>query len=285
MDTDTFSDKDVIDYSKNNFINIKMNTDTDEGFELFKSFHGVSLPTLLFLDSNGDEIDRFIGYYDAQQYLEKINNIKNGINTLDYFLSLYNQYPDSSYLALQIGNKYLERKNIDIAKPFFSDVLNGKDNKYYQEANYRLAILEYENNNFDPLLDFIDENPNSDFTYSGLRSIIRYYRGTADTTSEIKYYNKLITFFPTDPNALNSYGWRMSELEINLEDALEKTQLAVRLSEENSETQANIIDTAAEILWKLGKIKEAIIAIEKAIFINPDKEYFIDQKNKFSESL
>ena len=70
----------------------------------------------------------------------------------------------------------MERNLIDDAKPLFYNVLNGKNKKYYQEAEYRLAYLEYENNNFEPLLTFIDNNPNSDFTYTGIRTMIRYYR-------------------------------------------------------------------------------------------------------------
>ena len=77
----------------------------------------------------------------------------------------------------------------------------------------------------------------------------------------------------------------MSELEINLDDALKKTQLAVQLSNDNIGTKANILDTEAEILWKLGRVDEAIQTIEKAILINPDYEYFIGQKNKFLNSL
>jgi len=285
LDTDTFSDIEVINFSESNFINLKINTDTDEGFELFKKFHGVSLPTLLFLDNQGNEIDRLIGYQESKTYLSKINDIVNGINTLEYFLNKYKSYPDSSALALKIGNKYLERNITDKSKFFFLKVLSNTNIKYHQEAKYRLAFLEYENNNLDPILNFIDNNPNSDFTYAALRSILRYYRGLSDTTSELTYYNKMVNFFPTDPNALNSYSWRMSELEINLNDALEKSIQAVNLSNDNLESKANILDTQAEILWKLGRIKEAIEVIEKAIQINPDKEYFTDQKNKFLESL
>ena len=217
--------------------------------------------------------------------MQKINDIVNGVNTLEYFLNLYKQYPDSSALALQIGNKYLERNIIDSAQTFFLHVANDSNTKYHQEANYRLAYLEYENNNFTPLLNFIDNNPNSDFTYSGIRTMIRYYKGVSDTISELEYYSKLIYLFPTDPQALNGYGWRMSQLEMNLENALEKTQLAISLSNDNLDAKANILDTEAEILWKLGRIDEAIKVIEEAIIINPEKEYFHDQKQKFLDSL
>ena len=89
-------------------------------------------------------------------------------------MQLYEAHPDTRIIALHIGNKNLERNIIDTAKTFFLNVLDGKETKYHQEADYRLAFLEYENNNLKPLLNFIDNNSNSDFTYAGLRSVIRY---------------------------------------------------------------------------------------------------------------
>ena len=286
MDTDTFTDKKIIDYSDKNFINLKINTDTDSGHELFKKFHGVSLPTILFLDSNANEIDRIVGYSPPEEYLKQINNINNNINTLEYFLNQLQFHPDSAAINIAIGNKYLERNIIDKATQYFDNVIDksSANKKYYQEAKYRLAFIEYENNNLEPLLNFIEKNQNSDFTYSGLRTVIRYYKSLQDTMSELQYYEKLIMLFPSDPNALNSYGWRMSELDRNLKDALEKTKLAVSLTNEDLNSKANILDTEAEILWKLGRINEAIEAIEKAIKINPNKEYFKNQKKKFIES-
>ena len=284
MDIDTFTDHRIIEFSKENFINLKMNVDTQYGREIFDQFHGVSLPTILFLNPNGEEIDRFIGYYNSDDYFKKINDIKNNINTLEYFLKQYELYPDSGNIALQIGNKYLERKKIDTAKKYFENVLKSNDSKSSQEANYKLAFLEYENQNFEPILSFIDNHPNSDFTYSAIRSMTRYYRGILDTVSEITYYEKLIEYFPTDINALNSYAWRMSELNINLGKALKTVQKAVDLSSDSPSSQANILDTEAEVLWKLGRIEEAIIIINKAIIIDPDYTYFQEQKKKFLDS-
>ena len=76
----------------------------------------------------------------------------------------------------------------------------------------------------------------------------------------------------------------MAEIETNLLDALEKVQKAVVLSANDPGSQANIIDTEAEIYWKLKRYDEAIKVIEKAILIEPENEYFKDQKEKFIES-
>jgi len=76
----------------------------------------------------------------------------------------------------------------------------------------------------------------------------------------------------------------MAEIELNLLDALEKVQKAVVLSANDPGSQANIIDTEAEVLWKLKRFDEAIKAIKRSIAIDPENQYFKDQKEKFIQS-
>ena len=73
----------------------------------------------------------------------------------------------------------------------------------------------------------------------------------------------------------------MTELGVNLNDALSKSDQAIALSFDNPSLQTYVIDTKAEILWMLGRIDEAISAIDLAIDINPNDAYLIEQRNKF----
>ena len=66
----------------------------------------------------------------------------------------------------------------------------------------------------------------------------------------------------------------MSELDYNLEDALLKARLAVKLSDIN--TKAGIIDTEAEVLWKLERFDDAIEAIDRAISIDPQERLLLE---------
>ena len=95
---------------------------------------------------------------------------------------------------------------------------------------------------------------------------------------------ELSDIFNDDPSILNRYAWRMTELGKNLNDALNKSNQAIALSDNNISLQAYIIDTKAEILWMLGRVDEAIIAIDLAIDINPNDEYLIEQRYKFLNS-
>jgi len=45
-----------------------------------------------------------------------------------------------------------------------------------------------------------------------------------------------------------------------------------------------LLDTKAEILWKMNEIDEAIIIIDKAIEMDPKSQYYKDQKIKFKNS-
>ena len=58
----------------------------------------------------------------------------------------------------------------------------------------------------------------------------------------------------------------------------------MELSADDPNSQANIIDTEAEVLWKLKRFDAAIEAIERAIIIDGENQYFKDQKEKFIQS-
>ena len=76
----------------------------------------------------------------------------------------------------------------------------------------------------------------------------------------------------------------MTEINENLELALVQINLALNLLQDNEDGYANIIDTKAEILWKLGQSDEAIKWIDKAIDIDSASQYYKKQKEKFINS-
>jgi len=83
-----------------------------------------------------------------------------------------------------------------------------------------------------------------------------------------------------DPDVLRGIGSRA--LPQNLEDALSMVRMAVRLvAEEPAENQTQIMDTEAEVLWKLGRVEEAVAVIDRCIEMQPDDEYLRGQRVKF----
>ena len=77
LDQNTFSDPAVIEYCKNNFINLRINTDTEYGYEVYNAFNINALPMILFIDSEKRVIAQIQGYYGPVEYLNKIKNIND----------------------------------------------------------------------------------------------------------------------------------------------------------------------------------------------------------------
>ena len=149
------------------------------------------------------------------------------------------------------------------------------------EAKYFLSCLELSKNNYDSLQNYINKYPDSPFTKEAVNKLLKYFKSQNSIDMEIAYFNKYIDIYSDDPWFLNQFAWRMTELEKNLDKALEKINYAINIADENTDGIANIIDTKAEVLWKLGKNEMAIEAIEEAILLEPDNSYYQKQKNKF----
>ena len=75
LDKNTFTNHDVIQYCKENFINLKINTDTEYGYKIYKEFKVEFLPKILFINSNRNIIGDINGYHDPKDYLNKIKKI------------------------------------------------------------------------------------------------------------------------------------------------------------------------------------------------------------------
>ena len=88
-----------------------------------------------------------------------------------------------------------------------------------------------------------------------------------------------ITFDEIKKNCLK----KAKELNINLDSALEKINLAIILIINQEDALGNLLDTKAEILWKMGNSEDAIEIINQAILIDSTNSYFLQQKEKFSK--
>lgn len=115
-------------------------------------------------------------------------------------------------------------------------------------------------------------------------TLINYYQNNGDSDKESDIYKKYSDIFLSNINILNAYAWRMTEIQSNLEDALDKSIMAIKLSSNDLEKKANALDTKAEILWLLNRYDEAISTINVAIEINPESDYFKGQRTKFKNS-
>ena len=286
LEASTFKDKEIINLAKKNFINLKINAETEYGMPLFNRFNGTGYPLILFLDSNGNELDRISGFLPDYEFIIKMQNILNGKNTFTYYLDEYNKNNHSSEILFALANKYKEKNEIDKAISLYKQLLNSSNvsKSDYDNSKYSLAILSIQKNNTALILEYLNENPYSNNVEIAVFELINYYKSQQMNFEEIELYNKYLKKLDTSYNFLNSFAWRMSELNIDLEVALIKINEALELIEKNNEQYPNLLDTKAEVLWKSGKVDEAIKCIQQAIDLKPENKYYISQKEKFINS-
>ena len=234
----------------------------------------------------GDEVDRIIGFLPPAEFLIRIKDIAAKRNTLNDFLARYEEGEKNSEIIAAIAMKYEDRKEDEKAAEYYSMLIkeySEEESDYHVKGRFFLASHAFNNGDELALKKYIENNLNSKFQLMAYRKMIFHYVDSNQLEKELSVQRERIEKFPDDSNVLNSYAWRMAELEINLEDALVKVQKAIVLTI-NDPKQANIIDTEAEIFWKLKRFDEAIKSIDRAISMEPDNQYFKDQKEKFLES-
>jgi tetratricopeptide (TPR) repeat protein len=250
------------------------------------------MPTLIFLDSSGNEIDRIIGYLPAEKYQAKVAEIEANINTLGASIQKYESGERTAQLLFIMAQKYKDRNETEMASKYYTELLElfpELDEKMESKAQFELAYDQFKNGNMDPFNEFIDKFstfssdtvPVGNMAQQALSLMARFYKGSDNKVSELRLYARMLELYPNDPRMLNRYAWRMSEMGLNLEDALVKARYAVTLTEQDKDFQAGILDTEAEVLWKLGRFDDAILTIEKSLRIDPSNDYYMNQKTKF----
>jgi thioredoxin-related protein len=76
MDAKTFKDQKVASFLKDKTVAIKIDVDDNE--ELAKKYNIKSIPCLVFLDGDGKETGRILGFHDTAAFLEKAEKIATG---------------------------------------------------------------------------------------------------------------------------------------------------------------------------------------------------------------
>ena len=287
LDASTFQDKDLIALAKENFVNLKIDAESDYGRELFDQFQGTGYPLIVFLDQNGLEVDRFYGYLPAYEFIMKMENVISGENTFTYYLNEYNKNNHTAEILKPLADKYKDKGNNDMALNLYKQLIvsSNVSKEDYKVAEYNIASLSLENNQTNYILTYLKDNQEDSNFENGVYDLINYYKSNQMLADELATYIKYLPLLNQSYNFLNSYAWRMSELDKNLDDALKKVDMALILIGKEHKGYANILDTKAEVFWKIGNIKDAVLIIDEALKIDSDSKYYKSQKEKFLQPI
>ena len=288
LEAETLSNDKVIEFANKNLISIKIDAwDNKEGSEIFNHYNGIYIPLLIFLDGSGNEIERIIGYKNVEEFLTILNNV---LNNTDTFMSLFDQYTQgdtNSDLIDKLSHKSETRNNDSLSTELYSIILNNEskyDTSIIERADFYFAKSALKNGDSSKINDFISSYKGSDRVVDAYNQLVYHYKSTKDTLLEINTLKKTVDLFSDNPSILNRYAWRMTELNTELKDALEKIDNALLLTEKTNPSYPQLLDTKAEVLWRMDLFDDAIIIIDEAISIDDEYQYYKDQRDKFKKS-
>ena len=216
----------------------------------------------------------------------ELQRVQRNENTISDLIAKTTENPNHFNLWFMLASKYEDRQDIVSAFEVWESVKEAEIGDQLL-ANYKVVELgAHINKNANDLEDYIVKNLDSEYAPIAFRNVVNIYRSAKDTVAELGTWRKYVNYMELKQlqSALfyNNYAWRMGELEQNLDLALTKIRAGIKLiATDDSINHAGYLDTEAEILWKMGRIDEAITVIDKAIALDSEDKYFQNQKTKF----
>ena len=313
-----FKNEEYSSYINENFISLQMTPENENNDAIRKRYEVLGLPTVIFFNGDGDEIDRICGYEGKKdQYFQTIKDFVNNKNTLHSLITKYQADSLNVENNFNLAMKYINRWEIEKSDRYFQNVLKlDPDNQkgFHEQSHLNLAIIKVrENNNILPIQSFIETYSNPEFlgiAYGYLLNyqekmkdttqylstcetvieripgidvaywrLINYYESKNDTDMVLKTLERTVKNLPDNAGYLNQYAWAIYEFK--LKNQYEK---AIEMAKKGIELEPNsdhTWDTLGWLYYETGDIENAIKAMEKAYQINPERKRYKENIEKF----
>lgn len=265
------------EFINQNFVSIKLNGKKGEGPELKKKLEVQGYPTIVFLDTEGNEIDRVFGWDgDTDNFKTTLENFLAGKGTLKSMLAAIEQKPDDLELNFQLAEKYRSRWQADKAAPYFKKVLqlDPQNSKGYAEKATCCIALDRLWSEKEPLAlqDFLKSAKDKSLLKEGYSALVRFYNKQKDSLNTLQAYDSYLSAFSEDTSVLNGYAWYIYEerLEEKYPQGIAMAKKALQIDPQ----AAGIWDTLAWLYFEAGQIDEAEKAMLEAKKLEPDNKSF-----------
>ncbi|MGB6865825.1 MAG: tetratricopeptide repeat protein [Candidatus Aminicenantaceae bacterium] len=214
-----WQDKNVGDFVNGQFVSLRVVPDKGEWAALRKDYAIRGTPTVLFLSSKGEEIDRICGFDGKKdEYFQVVKDYAEGQNTLVSLLSKHKEQGENIDLNYTIGQKYVGRWEEDKSFPYFAKVLelDPENSKGYKmEATYYVALADLTTNkNSQPLEDFIGKTTDEEYLFMAYRSLAFHYVRQKDKDKVMTTYEDALKRMAKNPRIFYEYANAIMRLKM-----------------------------------------------------------------------
>ncbi len=297
LDNKVYSKSDVGAIANANQVNYKIDAEKGEGLDFAKKYKVTGYPTILFLDADGNEIDRIVGYVPAKDFTEMMSDYEKGINTYNDLKAKLEKDPSNIDANSRFADKLMALGNENDAKAYLNKIIEldpeNKEGKT-DDAKYRLASMSDKETIVQNLENFIKENPSSDVLRDAYVSLCEaYYYTKNDVETADKWYKEALAKFPNDDMVGSSYGQFMNGRAIGLADkgtGAEDYKKGLDLVNtglpylKGSVNEGSSYYIQAKLYYDLKEFAKAKESIDKALVIF-NRKLYRDMKDQIDKQL
>ncbi len=291
-DRKVYTNPEVTAFANEHQINWKIDAEKGEGPELAKKYGVKGFPTIIFTSADGTEIDRIYGYLPAEQFLIKMKDYNNGVNTYGAILKMLETNADDPVANYLMAEKISSNGLEGDVKVYLEKVISvdpSNDKGYTDDAKFMLA---YTNQDPVTLESLIKEYPGSEKVKDGYISLATYYYDKEDYAKCESIYDEAFGIYGKDDFDLKqNYGSMLLDKGYKTM----KDEKATKQDRENSiktlekclnyvkgtVNEASVYYIMSDLYFQNKNINKANECIDKAISIY-DKKTYQDQKAKIN---
>ena len=294
LDAMVFNDTEII-AALDDAVAFQVDIDEPRYQELKERFDIQRLPTLVWCEATGREVDRFTGYRAAVDFLATIETWREGSDTILAAIERNNSHPQNAEYLLDLAERHRVRGEDQRAEILYRrlgnpwdpwDSATGVDcltrargllgladiagrtgrEKLGKDLAIRTALL----------LGSCAEG-----RAEGLRQVVACQAALGDTAGMMETWRTLIHLDDQDVAALNGFARAAVQQKTELDEAARVALRAVILSNQDP----RMVDTLAECYFWQGKYRRAIRWIRMSIQKAPHDIQYQNQLARFEDSL
>jgi thioredoxin-like negative regulator of GroEL len=159
METQTWTNPKVVQQA-HKYVFLRLNGEKEkDGIELIEKFGIDGYPTVMLLNADGSEFDRFEGFMSADQFLARLDASIANSQTLGNLTAQEKQNGDDLSLRYKVGQAFFKRSAFKDAEPRFRQIVDqDPENKsnLVESASLMLALCQASLNDFSAALATVE---------------------------------------------------------------------------------------------------------------------------------
>jgi tetratricopeptide (TPR) repeat protein len=256
-----------------NLICVKVDFDTSYGQKIKRKYRIISLPTVVFLNPEGKEIDRIIGYAGKEWFVNLLKKYSKGKDPLPEFQKKLKNDPNNPELLFQVGERILlrgnEKKGIKLLTKVIKldpdNLSDYADNALFVLGRYYSRVKENPEKGLKYWRELFLKYPASDYGQGALSWMLRAYRDLNKLDDAESFLKSELKNKPKNSYLYFSLAYFYSDFKKDLNEALFYAKKGLKINSDN----LSLLLLTANIYEKLKNYTQAIKILERAIKIEP----------------